>query len=95
LSQIKQTNDKLTVKAMENRGLKFIESVVDQATQVKLTELMAEYFLSVMLKDKAGAFINRIFMLRAQVILLLALIKIIRMASKVVNVRNKLPRFKL
>ena len=70
-------NDKkvLTAKGMEKSGLKFAESLLDQVMQIKLTELLADYLLSVILRDKAGLVLSRIFMLRAQFIVLIALLR--------------------
>jgi hypothetical protein len=64
--------------------------------QIKLTELLADYLLSVILKEKAGAVMSRIFMLRAQFILLIALLKIVKMGTKFVTwKRRKVNLFKL
>ena len=64
--------------------------------QIKLTELLADYLLSVILKEKAGAIMSRIFMLRAQFILLIALLKIVKMGTKFVTwKRRKVNLFKL
>ena len=81
---------------MEKSGLKFAESLMDQVMQIKLTELLADYLLSVILKEKAGAVMSRIFMLRAQFILLIALLKIVKMGTKFVTwKRRKVNLFKL
>jgi hypothetical protein len=91
-------NDKkaLTAKGMEKSGMKFAESLLDQVMQIKLTELLADYFLSVVLRDKAGVVLSRIFMLRAQFILLIALLKIVKMGTKFVTwKRRKTNLFKL
>ena len=64
--------------------------------QIKLTELLADYLLSVILKEKAVAVMSRIFMLRAQFILLIALLKIVKMGTKFVTwKRRKVNLFKL
>jgi alpha-D-ribose 1-methylphosphonate 5-triphosphate synthase subunit PhnI len=81
---------------MEKSGLKFVESMVDQVMQIKLTELLADYLLSVILRDKAGIVMSRIFMLRAQFILLIALLKIVKMGTKFMTwKRRKVSLFKL
>lgn len=80
---------------MEKSGLKFAESLLDQVMQIKLSELLAEYLLSVILRDKAGVLMSRIFMLRAQFILLVALLKIVKMGTKFVTWKRKANLFKL
>jgi|LauGreDrversion4_2_1035121.scaffolds.fasta_scaffold462737_2 hypothetical protein len=81
---------------MEKSGLKFVESMIDQVMQIKLTELLADYLLSVILRDKAGIVMSRIFMLRAQFILLIALLKIVKMGTKFMTwKRRKVSLFKL
>jgi len=81
---------------MEKSGLKFVESMIDQVMQIKLTELLADYLLSVILRDKAGIVMSRIFMLRAQFILLIALLKIVKMGTKFMTwKRKKVSLFKL
>jgi hypothetical protein len=80
---------------MEKSGLKFAESLLDQVMQIKLSELLAEYLLSVFLRDKAGVLMSRIFMLRAQFILLVALLKIVKMGTKFVTWKRKANLFKL
>jgi hypothetical protein len=80
---------------MEKSGLKFAESVLENVMQIKLSELLAEYLLSVILRDKAGVIMSRIFMLRAQFILLVALLKIVKMGTKFVTWKRKANLFKL
>ena len=80
---------------MEKSGLKFAESLLDKVMQIKLSELLAEYLLSVILRDKAGVIMSRIFMLRAQFILLVALLKIVKMGTKFVTWKRKATLFKL
>jgi hypothetical protein len=80
---------------MEKSGLKFAESLLDKVMQIKLSELLAEYLLSVILRDKAGVIMSRIFMLRAQFILLVALLKIVKMGTKFVTWKRKANLFKL
>ena len=81
---------------MEKSGLKSVESMIDQVMQIKLTELLADYLLSVILRDKAGIVMSRIFMLRAQFILLIALLKIVKMGTKFMTwKRRKVSLFKL
>jgi hypothetical protein len=63
--------------------------------QIKLTELLAEYLLSVILRDKAGIVMSRIFMLRAQFILLVAILKLIKMATKFYTWKRKINLFRL
>ena len=64
--------------------------------QIKLTELLADYLLSVILNEKDGAVMSRIFMLSAQFILLIALLKIVKMGTKFVTwKRRKVNLFKL
>lgn len=76
--------------------MKFAESLLDQVMQIKLTELLADYLLSVVLRDKAGLVMSRIFMLRAQFILLVALLKIVKMGTKFMTwKRRKVNLFKL
>lgn len=75
----------LTLQAVEKRGLSFIEKLLNCTTQIKLQELVAEYFLSVMLRDKAGMLVSRIFMMRAQIILLIGLIKVLRLALQIMD----------
>ena len=75
---------KSTASQVEKRGIRFFEGLLDQATQVKMHELMAEYFLSVILRDKAGMIIRRIFMVRAQIIILIAMLKLVKMGIKFV-----------
>ena len=87
----------MTSSSTEKRGIKFVESLVEQATKVKLHELVAEYFLSVLLRDKAGMILRRIFMIRAQLIILILILKVVKMGVRMVQWKNKklLPRFKL
>ena len=60
---------------------------------------MAEYFLSVLLRDKAGLIIRRVFMLRAQIIILIILLKMVKMGMRLVQWKNQkkelVARFKL
>ena len=80
---------------MEKSGLKFAESLIDQVMQIKISELVAEYLLSIFLRDKAGVIMSRIFMLRAQFILLVALLKIVKMGTKFVTWKRRANMFKL
>ena len=50
---------------------------------------MAEYFLSVLLRDKAGLIIRRVFMLRAQIIILIILLKMVKMGMRFVQWKNQ------
>jgi hypothetical protein len=60
---------------------------------------VAEYFLSVLLRDKAGMIIRRVFMLRAQIIILIILLKMVKMGMRFVQWKNQkkqlVARFKL
>jgi hypothetical protein len=60
---------------------------------------VAEYFLSVLLRDKAGLIIRRVFMLRAQIIILIILLKMVKMGMRLVQWKNQkkelVARFKL
>ena len=80
---------------MEKSGLKFAESLIDQVMQIKISELVAEYLLSIFLRDKAGLIMSRIFMLRAQFILLVALLKMVKMGTKFVTWKRRANMFKL
>ena len=91
----KDDKKQLSAITMEKSGLKFAESLLDKVMQIKLSELLAEYLLSVILRDKAGVIMSRIFMLRAQFILLVALLKIVKMGTKFVTWKRKANLFKL
>jgi hypothetical protein len=73
---------RLTIEEVEKKGLKFVDALMKQTTEFKMRELLAEYFLTMMLRDKAGQIMSRVFLIRAQLILLFALLKLLRIALK-------------
>lgn len=74
-----------TIEEVENQGLRFVDKLISNVTNSKLQELLAEYFLSMMLYRKGGMLLGTLFMVRAQVILLLALAKLVRMGLNFVK----------
>jgi hypothetical protein len=56
---------KLTMGAIEERGLKFVDQLIKKVTSYKMSELLAEYCLAVMLGSKSGTILSRLLMMRA------------------------------
>ena len=75
----------VTIEEVETQGLRFVDKLIQNVTNSKLKELVAEYFLSMMLFKKGGSLLGTLFLVRSQIILLLALAKLVRMGLNFVK----------